>query len=69
MPAFRQVIPSVLLKIYDIFGREIAMLVHAKQNPGNYKINFNVKNLPSGIYFYQIRVNGFSKTKKMILLR
>ena len=69
MPAVRQVIPSVLLKIYDIFGREIDTLVDAKQNPGNYKINFNAKNLPSGIYFYQIKANGFSKTKKMILLR
>ncbi len=59
----------VQLKIYDILGREIATLVNEKQNSGNYKINFNAIELSSGIYFYQIKTNNFSKTKKMILLR
>jgi len=69
MTAVRQVIPSVHLKIFDMLGREVATLVNEKQKPGNYKINFDAENLPSGIYFYQIKANGFSKTKKMILLR
>ncbi len=59
----------VQLKIYDILGREVATLVNKKQNPGNYKINFNDQNLPSGIYLYRLFTNNFSKTRKMILIK
>ena len=66
-------IPSVQLKIFDILGREVATLVNKKQNPGNYKINFNADGLSSGIYFYKLSVTGtagnFTQTKKMVLLR
>ncbi|MBK7106527.1 MAG: CotH kinase family protein [Ignavibacteriae bacterium] len=60
---------NVSLKIYDILGREISTLVNEKQNPGNYKIQFNGENLPSGIYFYTINSGNFHQTKKMILLK
>ena len=36
---------------------------------GNYEINFNASNLSSGVYSYQFNVNGFSDTRKMVLLR
>ena len=44
----------VSLKVYDILGREVATLVNENQKPGNYEIEWNAANLPSGVYFYQI---------------
>ncbi len=59
----------VQLKIYDVLGREIATLVNKKQPPGRYRVNFNAGNLPSGIYYYRLKTNFFSETKKMLLLK
>ena len=59
----------VSLKIYNLLGREIKTLVDKKQAPGTYSVEFNARNLPSGIYVYQLSINGFVKTKKMILLK
>ncbi|MBK8946972.1 MAG: T9SS type A sorting domain-containing protein [Ignavibacteriae bacterium] len=60
---------QVAIKIYNILGSEIATLVNAKQNSGNYEIAFNASNLASGVYFYTLSTDKFSQTKKMILLR
>ncbi len=67
-------IPSVRLVIYDVLGKEVATLVNQKQSPGNYELEFdvnsgNVRNLPSGVYVYQLRAGNFSHSKKMILLK
>ncbi len=60
----------VQLKVYDILGREDATLVNEEKLPGIYEAEFNTEkfNLPSGIYFYQLRVGNYITTKKMILL-
>ncbi len=60
---------SLHLTVYDILGREVATLVNAKQNSGNYSVQFNASNLPSGIYFYTLKAGNFSITKKMLLLK
>ena len=57
------------LKIYDILGREIKLLVNENKSPGDYQINFNNSELPSGIYFYSLEIRGYSKVNKMILLK
>ncbi|GEM_PF-544279 len=57
------------LKVYDILGREVATLVNQKQQPGNYKVEFNASKLSSGIYFYKLKVGGYTKAKNMILLK
>ena len=57
------------LKIYNLLGQEVAVLVEEFMNPGTYEIQFDATGLSSGIYFYRIRVNDFSASKKMILLR
>ena len=62
-------IQNVQLKIYDILGREVKVLVNEYQKPGNYEINYNAKDLTSGIYFYQLKAGEFKATKKMILLK
>ena len=64
-------IRSVQLKVYDILGREVAVLVNEQQQPGEYEVTFNQvsskQHLVSGVYFYRIQIGDFSKTRKMIL--
>ncbi len=59
----------VSLKVYDILGREVTTLVNEEKPVGEYEVEFNAANLPSGIYFYQLKAGGFVETKKMILLK
>ncbi len=59
----------VNLKIFNLLGQEVATLVSENKIPGNYSAIFNAGNLPSGIYFYRLDSNGFSQTKKMMLIK
>jgi len=61
---------DVQIKVFDIQGREISILVNRKQTPGNYECNFDASNMTSGIYFYQLTADGVMiATKKMIYLK
>lgn len=60
---------NVVLKVYDILGKQIASLVNEEKPAGNYEINFNAVGLSSGVYFYKLQTGSFTETKKMILLR
>ncbi len=57
----------VTLKIYNVLGSEVATLVNGNQMPGSYTIQFDGRNLSSGLYFYSITAGKFSETRKMIL--
>ena len=57
----------VTLKVYDLLGRQVASLVNKEKQPGSYSVELNANNLPSGIYFYELRSGDFSSVKKMIL--
>ena len=59
----------ITLKIYDVLGKEITTLVNEEKPIGSYEIEFNAKNLPSGIYFYKIQAGSFVETKKMVLMK
>lgn len=59
----------VNLKVLDILGKEIKSLVNEKQNAGNYEVEWNAYELPSGIYFYRLQSGNFSDTKSMMLLK
>jgi hypothetical protein len=60
----------IRLTIYNILGQEIQTLVNKFHLAGNYTVNFNAKNLPSGIYFYKLKIGEkIIGTKKMILMR
>lgn len=59
----------VTLKVYDVLGKEITILVNEEKPAGSYEVEFNATGLSSGIYFYQLNAGSFTKTKKMILLR
>jgi len=57
------------LKIYNLLGQEVAVVLDEFMNPGTYDFRFDAAGLASGIYFYRIRVNDFTASKKMILVR
>ena len=65
-------IPSndfVTLKVFDLTGREIAILVSEEKSRGEYKMQWKPEELASGIYFYRLQAGKFSETKKLILLK
>jgi len=57
----------VILKIYDLGGREIEMLINELQEAGEYEVIWQPKNLPSGMYIYRLQAGEFSETKKLFL--
>ncbi|KAA0223566.1 T9SS C-terminal target domain-containing protein [candidate division KSB1 bacterium] len=59
----------VSLRVYDLLGRLVNTLVEKWLPEGDYKISWSANNLPSGLYFFRLRVGEFSETKKAILLR
>jgi len=60
----------VTLKVYDVLGNEVAILVNENKEPGRkYNITFNASALSSGVYIYQLRVNDYLSTKKMVLMK
>ncbi|MCK5086235.1 MAG: T9SS type A sorting domain-containing protein [Melioribacteraceae bacterium] len=60
---------NVKLTVYDILGREVTTLVSKEQPAGNYSVKFDASGLTSGLYFYRLITDGFTSTKKMLLLR
>ncbi|MHA2096953.1 MAG: T9SS type A sorting domain-containing protein [Candidatus Hodarchaeales archaeon] len=60
---------NVTLKVFDILGKEITTLVENYRDEGRYEVEFNASELASGVYIYQLRVNDFVSTKKMLLMK
>jgi hypothetical protein len=59
----------VTLKVYNILGEEVAVLVSERLAAGRYKYEWDASRLASGIYLYQLEAAGFVETKKMVLVR
>ena len=67
-----RIVPSnefVSLKVYDILGNEVAVLVNEQKQAGSYEVNFDASNLTSGLYFYKIKSGDFTHVKKMMLVK
>jgi len=65
---------GVRLSIYDLLGREVAILLDEQLKPGTYEVEWDGSNYTSGIYFYKLMASGvepgdFNKTKRMVLLK
>jgi hypothetical protein len=60
---------DVVLKVYDILGSEVAVLVNEKIEAGNYTVNFDASQFASGMYIYSIKAGEFNVSKKMMLLK
>ncbi len=59
----------VTLKVYDVLGSEVAILVNEEKLIGRYEVEFDGSELTSGIYFYKLQAGDFIETKKMILIK
>jgi len=59
----------VSLKVYDALGKEVKTLINESRSAGNYKVEFDGSDLPSGIYFYKLEAGDFTETKRMTLLK
>ena len=60
---------QVILSVYNTSGQEVAVLIDSGMANGLHTIEFDASNLPSGLYFYKLSVNGFETTRKMLLLK
>ncbi len=60
---------SVMLKVYDMLGKEVATLVDGKQPAGSHTVTFDASRLSSGVYLYKLISGRFVETKKMVLLK
>jgi len=60
---------QVELAIYNALGESVMQLVNEEKPAGSYRVEFDAANLPSGVYFYQLKTKGYLETKKMILMK
>ncbi|MEI7483657.1 MAG: T9SS type A sorting domain-containing protein [Ignavibacteriota bacterium] len=65
------VVSNVSLKVYDVMGREVQTLVSEKLQAGSYEVKFDagMSGLTSGVYFYKMGTEGYSETKRMLLIK
>ncbi len=59
----------VSLEIFNEIGQKVRTLVNGTKEAGNYTVNFNADNLPSGVYMYKMRAGNYNETRKMILIK
>jgi hypothetical protein len=61
----------VIIKVYNILGKEVASLVNDEKQAGHYSIQFSASKykLSSGVYFYRMQAGNFVETKKLILMK
>jgi hypothetical protein len=59
----------VSLKVYDIAGGVVNTLAHGKKNPGYYKVRWDARDTPDGVYFLRLDAGDLTTTEKLILLK
>ena len=59
----------VTLKVFDVIGKEVAVLVDEQKNAGSYQVTLNDSGIASGVYLYQLKAGNFVETKKLVLLK
>lgn len=59
----------VSLKVYNLLGQEIAILVNDVKAPGTYALKWNADGIPSGIYFYKMQSGSFGATRRLMVLK
>ncbi|MGH2575623.1 MAG: T9SS type A sorting domain-containing protein, partial [Ignavibacteria bacterium] len=69
IPSVGTVPRTVRLIIFDILGREVAVLVNEELKPGTYEVEWDGTNFPSSVYFYRLQTGEYSESKTMMLLK
>ncbi|RPH94579.1 T9SS C-terminal target domain-containing protein [candidate division KSB1 bacterium] len=59
----------VLLRVFDLNGREMSILQDGEMNAGSHSVLFDASGLPSGMYWYRVESNGFTASKKMVVMK
>lgn len=59
----------VTIKVFDMLGHEVKILVNEKLNAGSYKVDWNASEYPSGVYFYRLQTDNYTEVKKMTLIK
>ncbi len=62
-------VSQVMLKVFDLLGREVATLVNEAKEPGTFSVQWNASGVASGVYLYRLQVGGFVETRKMCVIR
>jgi hypothetical protein len=62
-------VSNVRLSVYDLLGREVAVLVNEQKAPGNYEARFDAAGISSGVYFVKLAAGSYVETRKMMLMR
>ncbi len=69
LPPGSDVYKNVTLKVFDISGKQVILLVDKDQKAGVYEAEFSANNLSSGVYFYKLTAGNYSQTRKMVLVK
>ncbi len=69
IPSGVEMLHAKSLRVYDILGREVAVLVNQRQAAGNYEVKFDASGLASGMYIYRLKSGNFSDSKRMMLVK
>lgn len=59
----------VSMKVYNMLGQQVGTLLNEVKSPGTYTLNWNAEGMPSGVYFYTMQADGFTATKRLVLLK
>jgi hypothetical protein len=59
----------VSLKVFDVLGKEVRTLVNEAKPAGEYSVEFDATNLPSGVYFYRLQAGSLSATRKLVVMK
>lgn len=59
----------VIIEVFDIMGRSVAVLLNSEQAAGNHRLTWNAAELPSGMYFYNLTADDFNMVGRMMLLK
>ncbi|MBK6538183.1 MAG: T9SS type A sorting domain-containing protein [Ignavibacteria bacterium] len=60
---------NATIKIYNLLGVETTELLNENLKSGRYSIKFKADNFASGIYYYKFSINGYTETKKLLLIK
>jgi hypothetical protein len=59
----------VSLRVYNILGEQLAVLVNERQDAGHKSVRWDAKNLPSGVYTYRLSAGNFSEARKLVIMK